>query len=99
MAQIIHPISEVVTFEDAAKGKPLSKLRVTHLTQALIEHNKALPRSDVNFKKALGERGLTMIPGEEAETPTSLVSQRQTGRPPHFPQIPIYLGMHQIVTR
>lgn len=51
-----HPVE--VTFEEVASGIPLSRLRVSHLTQTFSEHSQAPPEREAAWKKALGEQAL-----------------------------------------
>ena len=58
IAENTYPHPEGVTFEEVTSGRPLSKLRVSHLTQAFVEHSQHPPNYEAAWERALGEESL-----------------------------------------
>ena len=58
IAENTYPHPAGVTFEEVTSGRPLSRLRVSHLTQAFVEHSQAPPSYETAWEKALKEESL-----------------------------------------
>ena len=58
IAENTYPHPEGVTFEEVTSGRPICKLRVSHLTQAFIEHSQAPPNYEAAWEKALDEEDI-----------------------------------------
>lgn len=77
-AENTYPQPAGFTVEEVASGRPLNKLKVSHLTKAFIEHSQAHHKYEAAWEEALGEEVLPwqLVTQTRGDAPSGSITQR-----------------------